>query len=245
MLWMGLLKHNYNDLHPIGLSKLLFTGSEQQDFQDSRASLLLLPPSLPNYIPPSLLSRVLNVAQQAELLSHFVWEQTFWCINLWLTHTHTFWVFPFFCYLCHSVAQSNGRDFRTQWETPRGRGKISNLTTEPVSLLLLPLRQFACLYAIGSCRESCSVEVICVAASRSVTVLKAVLHGLWTGAFWDMPVNGTLFQAGYSQSWSIRPGSWGLWCLSWRDRRLRTKRHPTVLQGNSRSVKCALTVCCI
>lgn len=39
-------------------------------------------------------------------------------------------------------ASRHPSDFRTQWETQRGRGNSFNLTTEPVSLLLLPVREF-------------------------------------------------------------------------------------------------------
>lgn len=58
--------------------------------------------------------------------------------NLWLSQC--WWVFPYFFH--PSCLFRHPSDFRTQWETWRGRGNSFNLTTEPVSLLLLPVKEF-------------------------------------------------------------------------------------------------------
>lgn len=145
-------------------------------------------------------------------------------------------------YLCHSLMKHPG-DFRTQWENAwGGRGKIFNLTTEPVCLVLLPLRQFARPYTIVPWCESRNREVICVAATEVPQTwtkpLATLLHDPGTRTFWDMPVIGALSQAVFSQSWSSsRLGFWGAWWPSWRDKRLWTTSHCMALLGNFQWVK--------
>lgn len=107
LLWT----YSTHDWSPIGLSELLLTGSEHQDFQASHASLHHSS-SIPNHIPPPLLLCVLMLPNRPDCLRCTLTLGRNSCSEP--VHVHSF-VAHSVCgcfpphYLYHSVMQSNTR----------------------------------------------------------------------------------------------------------------------------------------
>lgn len=96
-------------------------------------------------------------------------------------------------------------DFRTQWETTRGRVSLFNLTTEPVSWLLLPLWHFICSVTAVPWCKSRDREVHC-----SATINTRQHHDPWTRTFviWHAcegnPMPGSEQPIMEQQAWILR-----------------------------------------
>lgn len=121
------------------------------------------------------------------------------------------WVFPFHS-LCDAVMQWNTRVTLGPSERhTRGRGNIFNLTTEPVSLLLLPLRQFTRSLTIVPWCDSCNREVLCAAATEVPQpwnqALATLIHDPWMRTFVCLTC---LWKVHYPRQCTARYGAAGL-----------------------------------